>query len=400
MNDWIVIVMLWALPSVALLLALIAGLMFAGNLPRFTRWRGGELSPEEEAPSISVLIPARDEEAGIRETVQAVLDNTGVVLEVVVLDDGSSDSTAEIVRTMSAEDPRVRLLDGIELPAGWNGKQHACFRLAESAQYEMFLFLDADVRLTPTALQQLTRRKSQYAIRGPAEGEPIALLSAFPHQETGTLLEKLLIPMMHYILLCYLPISRMRSSTHPAYAAGCGQLFVTDRESYQRCGTHEAIRSTRHDGLKLPKVYREQSMMTDCVDGTGLATCRMYTGAVAVVRGLLKNASEGIANRRLLLPFTILLGGANILPYFTLVYALTQRGHGTLSISYGFAVLASIGAIILSHLPRWVAARKFRQSVVGAIFHPIAVFIFLLLQWIAFFNHLRGKQIAWRGRST
>lgn len=399
-DNWFVFLMLWVLPTLSFLLAFIASIMFAGNLPQFTRWRGGQLSPEDEQPAVSVLIPARDEEAGIRQSVQSVLDNAGVTLEVVVLDDGSTDATAHIVRSMSDEDPRVRLLDGIDLPDGWNGKQHACYRLSHAAQYDLFLFLDADVRLTPTALQQLARRQAQSIQSANTLDTPISLLSAFPHQETGTLLEKLLIPMMHYILLCYLPFSRMRSSVHPAYASGCGQLFFTDRDSYGRSGTHKAIRATRHDGLRLPMVYREHGMLTDCVDGTGLATCRMYTGPTAVVRGLLKNASEGIANPRLLLPFTVLLGGASVLPYFLLAYALTRQSDTATPFAIGFAILLSLSAIFLSHLPRWVAARKFRQSVIGALLHPLSIAIFLLLQWIAFFNHLTGKQIAWRGRST
>ncbi|WP_246112978.1 glycosyltransferase family 2 protein [Allorhodopirellula solitaria] len=399
-NDWFMIVMLWVLPAVALLLAGLAALMFSGNLPRFLRWRAGELSPTEEEPSISVLIPARNEAAGISDSVQAVLANTGVVLEVVVLDDDSSDSTAELVREIAQDDGRVRLLDGVTLPPGWNGKQHACCRLAEAAQFDLLLFLDADVRLKPTALQQLTRRKAQYADQGPAKGEPISLLSAFPNQETGSLFEKILIPMMHYILLCYLPFDRMRSRTDPGYAAGCGQIFVTDREAYQRSGTHAAIRTSRHDGLQLPRIYRQNGMLTDCVDGTGLANCRMYRGAGEVVRGLLKNAHEGIANWRLLMPFTVLLSGANVLPYVTLGYALVQYSDDNHGVAVWFAALTSFAAIILSHLPRWVAAWKLPQSPTGAFFHPLSIVLFLLLQWWAFFTHLCGKRVSWRGRDS
>ncbi|WP_302118823.1 glycosyltransferase [Allorhodopirellula heiligendammensis] len=400
MNDWFMVVMLWVLPLLSLLLASVAALMFAGNLPQFLRWRAGELSPTEEEPSISVLIPARNEATGITRTVNAVLANTGVVLEVVVLDDDSVDGTGELVQQIADQDPRVRLISSPELPAGWNGKQHACCRLAEAAQFDLLLFLDADVRLKPTALQQLTRRKAQYAETGPAKGKPIALLSAFPNQETGSLSEKMLIPMMHYILLCYLPFSRMRSRTDPGYAAGCGQVFVTDREAYQRSGTHAAIRATRHDGIHLPRIYRQNGMLTDCVDGAGLATCRMYHGAAQVVRGMLKNAHEGIANWRLLVPFTILLAGASLLPYVTLGYALVQYAAGDHRISIWFAALVSVAAIFLSHLPRWVAAWKLPQSPTGAFLHPVAIGLFLTLQWCAFVMHLCGQQIAWRGRDS
>ncbi|MFG0255684.1 MAG: glycosyltransferase family 2 protein [Rhodopirellula sp. JB053] len=420
MNDWLSLLMLWVFPAMAFVLALVASMMFANNLPMFTRWRGGQLNPVDEQPSVSVLIPARNEAAGIRQSVESILENTGADLEVVVLDDDSEDDTAQIVRELSDADTRVRLIQGRGLPEGWNGKQHACYQLAEAAKHDLLLFLDADVRLRPTALQQLARRKAQStkAVRDGSirmelnrgfdegnsgsgyVGESLGLLSAFPHQETGTLLEKLLIPMMHYILLCYLPFQRMRSSASPAFASGCGQLFFTDRESYRRSGTHEAIRSSRHDGIKLPKAYRHHGMMTDCVDGTDVASCRMYTSAGEVVRGLLKNATEGIANFRLLVPFTVLLGGGNLLPYVVIVYAMTIGQDSASARSVNVALILSVAAIVLSHMPRWVAAKRFRQSIIGAILHPVSIVVFLVLQWTAFFNHLTGKQIAWRGRST
>ncbi len=118
---------------------------------------------------------------------------------------------------IAESDSRVRYVPGAVLPSGWNGKQYACKQLADAASHERLLFLDADVRLQPEALATLLAHQ---------DATDVALLSAFPHQETGTVLEKLIIPMMHFILLGFLPLARMRASTHPAYAAGCGQLFL------------------------------------------------------------------------------------------------------------------------------------------------------------------------------
>lgn len=403
LNDWQSVLMLLVLPCLTFVFAGLAAVMFLGNLRMFHRDMDSPLDDlDEPLPPVSVLIPARDEEASIEGAVQAVLANgkasddvssEDVRLEVIVLDDGSTDSTGAIVRRLAEQDVRVRLIEGNGLPEGWNGKQHACFRLAGEARYDHFLFLDADVRLEPTAVRQLMKRK--LALRG---DQAIALLSAFPHQETGTILEKMLIPMMHFILLCYLPFSRMRGSNHPAYASGCGQLFLTDRESYERSGTHEAIQASRHDGLKLPKAYRKNEMLTDCIDGTGIATCRMYRSAGEVIRGLLKNANEGIANKRLLIPFTFLLAVANLLPWFTLAYALT-RSRSDISVTLLFVgILVSAMAIAQSYVPRFLGVVLLKQSWLGALLHPLAILLFLLLQWWAFFNHLVGRQVTWRGR--
>ncbi len=340
-----------------------------------------QAAAQAELPSVSVLIPARDEAGAIEASVRAALDSLAVEVEVVVLDDDSQDATADIVTAMAAEDARVRLVSGRPLPAGWNGKQHACAQLASVAKYQRLVFLDADVRLAPPALARLIAQQQR---------SDVALLSAFPYQETGTFWERLLIPLMHYILLGFLPLGRMRQQADPSLAAGCGQLFLTQQADYQRAGTHAAIKSSRHDGLKLPRAYRAAGMMTDVCDGTDLARCRMYTSGPAVMRGLLKNADEGIAKPTLIGPFSFLLLGANVAPPLLLVLSLLDG-------RWWLILLAAI-ATVLAWLPRWLCALQFRQSRLGVLLHPFAMLVFVGLQWIAFVNAMRGKRVAWRGR--
>ncbi len=121
-----------------------------------------------------------------------------------------------------------------------------------------------------------------------------------------------------------------------------------------------------------------------------LAECRMYTDAGQVVGGVLKNAVEGIANPRLIVPFSILLLGASTLPIIMLVVSMIQGNI--------IAAAVSMAAVIAGHLPRAIAAKAFRQPVAGVIFHSIATAVFVSLQWMALLNHLRGRQTAWRGR--
>lgn len=398
--------MILALSIAGIVLAIVPAGMFLANLPLFcgpeprppaSDLDGAEIvsgrpaanaAGSEETPysdqyrNISVLIPARDEARGIAETVNSALASQGVHVEVVVLDDHSNDRTAEIVNQIAQTESRVRCVAGDALPAGWNGKQYACVQLAESASHERLIFLDADVRLQPGALARLIEQQ---------DANDIALLSAFPHQETGTALEKLIIPMMHFILLGFLPLARMRASTHPAYAAGCGQLFLTRREAYRQAGTHQAICQSRHDGLKLPRIYREAGLMTDVVDGTELADCRMYRSAGQVIRGVLKNATEGIANPRLIVPFSILLLGGSVLPVVTLVWSIAEQNP--------LAIVVSTVGVIVGHLPRAIGAIRFRQSWLGVVCHSLATLIFVALQWVALVFHLLGRQIAWRGRT-
>ncbi|WP_233148373.1 glycosyltransferase [Rhodopirellula sp. MGV] len=380
--------MIVALSILALLLSAIPVLMWLANLPRFQTLRPSrDLSGSDTVvdgdslPKISVLIPARDEAAGIETCVRHALASESVCVEVLVLDDDSSDETADIVRRIAAGDSRVRLISGAPLPAGWNGKQHACKQLAEAAQYERLAFLDADVRLLPHALAELNCRLEQHQL---------GLVSAFPYQVTETWLERWLIPMMHFILLSYLPFSRMQTMGDPSLAAGCGQLFLADRNAYIQAGTHEAIHDSRHDGIKLPRAFREAGLMTDVIDGTELASCRMYQNAGEVIRGVMKNANEGIANPRLIVIFTVLLLGCSLLPLVTLTIAIDSGDV--------VAMIISAIALALAHVPRSLATMKLGQSIQGVIFHIPATIFFVALQWGAMLLQLSGRTIAWRGR--
>lgn len=385
--------MLWlAVALFVLALSVLPNLMIGLNLPlfRLTKEDHEALDDDTARYQVSLLIPARDEAAGIRDSILTALKSKHVDIEVVVMDDGSTDGTDTIVQEMASVDPRVIYVRGTELPSGWNGKQHACWQLAKRATHDRIVFIDADVRLLPDGLARLCRRQDRTAV---------ALLSAFPHQVTGTFWEKLLIPMMHFILLGFLPFRRMRDSAHPAYAAGCGQLFMTTKSDYQTAGTHAAIRGSRHDGVKLPRAFRSAGLMTDVVDGTQLAECRMYTTAGEVVRGVLKNATEGIANPKLIIPFSVFLIGGSVMPAVVL---FVQLYGGTASTNFWAPFLCSCLAVLaftFSLLPRATLAKTLRQSWIGVILHPLAVLVFIVLQWIALVNHITGRQVAWRGRT-
>ncbi|HKV10035.1 MAG TPA: glycosyltransferase [Thermoanaerobaculia bacterium] len=367
-------------------LAVIAAL--CALLPALVFWRNLRLfAPPPQStpgrPAISVLIPARNEEGAIGGAVEAALASTEVDLEVVVLDDQSEDRTAEIVRAIAARDPRVRLETAPPLPAGWCGKQHACAILARHARNPLLLFVDADVRLAPSGL-------ARAAAFLDASGADLG--SGFPRQETVTFLERLLIPLMHFILLGFLPMARMRQSRHPAYGAGCGQLFLARREGYEKAGGHAAIRGSLHDGVALPRAFREAGLATDLFDATDVASCRMYRNAGEVWRGLAKNAVEGLASPGKIVPVTALFLLGQVLPPVLLVLAIT----GVLPL----AVLApaAVGTLAV-YLPRLAAARRFRQPVDGALLQPLGILVFLAIQWTALGRKLLGRPAGWKGRT-
>ena len=338
----------------------------------------------KEEPSVSLLIPARNEEAIIREAVEFALGSKGVNLEIIVLDDNSEDRTAEIVRSLSAFDSRVRLASAPSLPPGWCGKQFACFVLSTLATHDILCFIDSDVRLQPDGLARMVAFLKE---------SKAGLVSGFPHQELGTFFEKLLLPLMHFLLLSFLPIDIMRRETAPSLAAGCGQIFVADRAAYFQAGGHAAIRTSRHDGITLPKAFRRAGLQTDLCDATPVADCRMYHNAREVLSGLLKNANEGIAAPVRIFVFSALLGVGHILPFLLPFFVDRKSPHAV-------ALYAlSLIACALSLLPRVLASFRYRQPLFQALLHPFAIVVFLGLQWQARFRDVTGTPAVWKGRS-
>ncbi len=358
-------------------------LVFSANLRAYAPLSSS--SAGLEIPPVSVLIPARNEENAIGDAVRAVLQSQGIKFEVVVLDDHSEDRTAAIVEQLIATDERVRLVSAPALPAGWCGKQHACWVLAREARNSLLLFIDADVRLAPAALASMAAFVS-------SSGADLA--SGIPRQVTSSLLEKLLIPLIHFILLGFLPIRWMRRSRQRLFAAGCGQVFIVRAQAYHRCGGHSVIRDSLHDGIKLPRAFRAAGFKTDLFDATDLATCRMYRTAAEVWFGLAKNACEarGRANhdrthdgppaRRsglacpTALARSILLAGT---------LAEVANPHG-------------VGRDLRGLLSSPGRDRAYRQSLLGAIVHPLGILILLAIQWFALLSSALGRPSSWKGR--
>jgi hypothetical protein len=317
---------------------------------------------------VSVLIPARNEERVIAASLDSLLASRGVQIEIIVLDDSSTDRTAEIVLSFAARDPRVRLESSPPLPGGWNGKQHACHALAGMAHSNILCFLDADVRLAPDALA----RMSAFLVRSGSD-----LVSGFPRQETETPLEWLLLPLIHFVLLSYLPLAGMRALSAPG-------------------------------GLLLPQLFRRHGLRTDIADLTHLATCRMYHNASEVWQGLAKNATEGMASPARILPFTFLLFCGQILP---LLLAVSLLFHGALHGPPGQAgqvaprLYSSLGesfilaALAASFVPRLLSVWKYRQPLLSAYLHPLGVAVLLTIQWYALLRKIAGQQVTWKERA-
>jgi glycosyltransferase involved in cell wall biosynthesis len=370
---------------IALIAAAIPALLFSVNVWFFRR--PGRPWNKRLLPPLSVLIPARDEQDSIGAAISSVLASRGVELEVIVLDDGSTDRTAAVVLAMAKEDLRVRLATAPALPRGWIGKQHACWVLACEAKHDVFCFLDADVRVEPEAIYRMVSELNVVEQNRPER----ALVSGFPRQETGTFLERLLIPLIHFVLLGFLPLPAERWSGLTNFATGCGQFLMVRREPYLASGGHSAIRASMHDGLQLPRLFRRRGFRTSVYDLSRDASCRMYRNAGEVWRGLSKNATEGMASIGRIPVFTLLLFTGQVLPIFLVVSAWIRQDESV----FGLSLLALASGYGI----RFICAWRYRQSWGGAMLHPLGVLIILILQWYALLGKLARRPIRWKERA-
>jgi hypothetical protein len=334
------------------------------------------------AGSASVLIPARDEAANIGDALDSILASAGEAdVEVLVYDDDSTDRTAAIVASCAARDPRVHLLRGGTVEAGQWGKPVACARLADAARGRVLVFMDADVRLEGDALARIVSA---------LDASGAAMLSGVPRQITGTLVERMIVPLIHFVLVGFLPIFAMRRSRHPGFSAACGQLLAVDRDVYLATGGHRAIARSIHDAMALARLFRQAGHLTDLADFTTIARCRMYRGASEVVAGFAKNAHEGLGSPGGIVPWTVLLVGGQSVWLALLPWALSSSALMT---PVAISALFALGT-------RAILALRFEGGFNSVWLHPLGVAALVGVQWYAAIRRVIGRPVAWKARTA
>lgn len=383
-----------------LLVILMVGLIVAAanltlmliNLSRLRAPAAPTDAERGELPTLSVCIPARNEEENIEASIRSIIESgyPAERLEIVVYDDQSTDLTPRILEKLCGAEKRITRAQTVALPAGWNGKQHACQRMAETARGEWLLFTDADVRFGPECL---TRMAHAARTVKPASGKPLGLLSTFPREIAATTGELLLVPNIFFILLSYLPMGRMRNTLDPAASAACGQFLLISREAYAASGGHARFKDSMHDGIKMPREVRKAGYATDLVDGTTLLSCRMYRGLRQSWRGFAKNAYEGLGSVGLLAFLTVCTLTAHVLPWGVLALGVTE----TIKFSNDWVLVVAGFCVLIGASQRAILAQRFGHSVGLAMLHPIAAAMMVAVQWHSLYLHVTGQR-SWKGR--
>jgi hypothetical protein len=368
---------LWLLSA----LAWAQAALVADNLRRF-RAPAQAASRHGPEPRVSVLVPARDEAPRIGALVRSVLAQTDVELRVWVLDDQSTDGTAEAARAAAAGDSRLTVLSGAALPPGWVGKCHACHQLAAAADGDWLVFLDADTVLAPGAIA---------AAVALAEREDAGLVSLFPTQVMGTFGERLMLPLLMYTLLGFLPLGLAAVRPEPSLAAANGQFLAFSRAAYQAIGGHRAVANDLVEDMALARAIKARGLTLLIADGGSWVRCRMYDGLGALWRGFRKNLYPAFGGR----PGPFLAG-------WTMLVAL-----GVAPLALAIAGLAlgrpdwwgpGLSAIAAGWTTRAMLAARLRQPWTSVPAHPLAMTLLAVLALDSWRAWASGR-VAWKGRA-
>ncbi|MFH5831842.1 glycosyltransferase [Halalkalibaculum sp. DA384] len=361
------------------------------------------LSPAEritftaESPKVSLCIPARNEESNIRRCVETALDQRYPHLEVLVLDDQSTDKTGAILSSLKQNHPRSEnlvLLKGKPKPADWLGKPWACQQLAEAAEGEILIFADADTWFEKQTVGRVVRTMGR---------DVVDMVTVWPRQVLGSFWEKMLIPLVYYALLSLLPVHYvfraprwmppfLYSRVTPLFAAACGQFMAFKANSYHKIGGHQSVKSQVVEDVALAKKIKSAGLSMRMYYGSRAVGCRMYRSEKEIREGFRKNFLAGFGYR---LPFFGLMGLLHLLvyvyPFVMLAWAISA-GSVAIFMWAGIPVL-----LILAH--RFLLARWFGWNPLYGLLHPVSVLWFQLLAVISAKDYLGDSSVTWKGRS-
>jgi chlorobactene glucosyltransferase len=271
--------------SVSELLPALPWLVPFASLPRLASNRPN-LSDVSAAGGtlVSVVVPARNESATIAIVVSSVLASTYEPLELLVVDDRSTDDTAAMVERLAAEDRRLRLVRGAPLPEGWYGKPWACFQGYRAARGDLLLFTDADTRHEPELLARAV---------GALRAERADLVTVAPRQRCETFWERLVMPQIWLLLGVRYHPSRVNRARRERDVIANGQFILVPRGSYEAAGTHEAVRHEVAEDLALAQAFHRAGRKIHFAFAERLMETRMYQSLPHLVEGWSKNVYLG-----------------------------------------------------------------------------------------------------------
>lgn len=360
--------LLWALP-------------FVGLIP--LRRRKPNVADAEPATGIplSIVIPARNESVSIENVLTSILATTYAPLEVIVVDDRSTDDTAILVERLATHDARLRLLRGEELPDGWMGKPWACHQGAAVATGRYLLFTDADTTHAPTL--------PEHAV-GSMEASGADLLTLTTRQECLSFWERIVMPQILVLLGIRYPPALINRATRPDQLVANGQYIMLRREAYDAVGGHGAVQHEIVEDLALAQTFLRRGFRVRMMFGEELISTRMYRSLGEMIEGWSKNLYLGARQsmgefpiRRALAPLLLALAFL----FWLSPWVVLATGYWTAAAWTAIGVSLLFWALVpmAMRIPPWYA-----------LGYPLGAATALLITLRSIWRG--GRRLEWRGR--
>lgn len=342
----------------------------------------------ETWPSLSVVVPARDEQSNIESCLTSLLAQDYPDLEVIAVNDRSTDDTGRIARDIAARDSRLRVVEIASLPDGWCGKNHAMQGGIEQAGGEWILMHDADCRqVCPGTL----RLAMQYAVDTQAD-----MVSLLPEHQYESFWERYLLPVLTGVLMIWFRPSRVNNPRRREAFAN-GMFMLIRRQAYEAIGTHQAVRGSLIEDIDIARLVKGRGLKLQVAPSTGLFTVRMYISLAQIVRGWERIFVGAFRSVWGLTKALGVLVGRGLTPAVTACIGWVMVAAGAAP-AWWWQVAAIVGSVSL--LAQLIMAARFfshlKSRWVYGLTYPVACVIVSVLLIKAMFKLRPGGRIIWR----
>lgn len=332
------------------------------------------------APSVTVLIPAKNEEKNIRACWESLKNQDYPNYEILVVNDNSSDQTEVILKSLGA-----KYINSPPAPQGWTGKNHALYYGSREVKSEWLLFTDADTRHEPGSISSAIAH---------AEENKLQFLTLLPHCLTGSLIEDFLEPIAMAFIGLWFPLEKVNDPASPLYFAN-GQYLMIRRELYEKLGGHEGVRGEFLEDFALMKKTKEARARAECAFGTNLYGTRMYDSFDTLWRGWRRIYLHAFRRNPILLSHKAL--GVLFFSILPFVFFLSLGISGEINLSKNpLLVLSSAGTLALILITTWQTYGLVKAKKIYSLLHPFAAIVILFILLDAIGMALGKKQTVWR----
>jgi len=328
--------------------------------------------------NLSILIPARNEEKNIENCINSVIETNNNYTEILVYDDHSTDSTADVIKKISQSNKKVKIAKTLKLEKGWTGKSFACYQLAKQSSSEWIIFIDADT----TVMKDLSQFISY------SEENNLSMLSAWPKIEMKSITEKIFMPLLNFIVFttCPMLIARKINSDNLGLAHGACILF--QKETYMKLGGHNLVKNDLFEDTRLARIFRQKGKKTYCINGSKIISVNMYDSFSSIWNGFKKNYYPSFTKDSSFFFFQSIF----IISYFVapLIY--------TTSIILNLNKILGIVLLAINFVPIILINLKFKYNFLSTFTQPVGILAMFILGIDSWKNMKFGKGLAWKDR--